>query len=284
MISIIICSRESTINVDLAENIKKTVGCKYELIIVDNSENQYSIFEAYNVGIEKSASPYLCFLHDDIKIHSIGWGNTIICYFKENQKIGLIGVAGSKIKTKMPSAWWEHDTKFLVKYIIQHYPDKKPILESLGFANTNTEEVVIIDGVFMAIRKDDHIRFEENLTGFHNYDQSISLNVRNLGYKVIVTKEILIEHFSPGNVDETWIGSTLQFHQLYKDKLPQSVEGKVTRRDEAKSCLSFINNCRYTWHKRTSFKFWIRYFVLNPFSNQNKFFLKYYIKAAYKRK
>ena len=44
MISIIICSRTERINYDLSENIKKSVGCDYELIIIDNSENKYSIF------------------------------------------------------------------------------------------------------------------------------------------------------------------------------------------------------------------------------------------------
>jgi hypothetical protein len=32
---------------------KLTIGCEYELIIIDNSENKYSIYEAYNLGIER---------------------------------------------------------------------------------------------------------------------------------------------------------------------------------------------------------------------------------------
>ena len=66
MISIIICCRIQTINKDLSENIKNTVGCDYELIVIDNSQNSYSIFEAYNLGIERSNGDYLCFIHDDI--------------------------------------------------------------------------------------------------------------------------------------------------------------------------------------------------------------------------
>jgi hypothetical protein len=45
MISIIICSRTQTISSDLFENIKDTIGCDYELVVIDNSENTYSIFD-----------------------------------------------------------------------------------------------------------------------------------------------------------------------------------------------------------------------------------------------
>jgi hypothetical protein len=49
------------------------IGCEYESIIIDNSENRYSIFEAYNLGIDKSKYEYLCLMHDDILIYTIEW-------------------------------------------------------------------------------------------------------------------------------------------------------------------------------------------------------------------
>lgn len=73
MISVIICSRAKIIKTNLFENIKNTIGCNYELIVIDNSENKFSIFQAYNLGIEKSLGDYLCFLHDDVFIHTDGW-------------------------------------------------------------------------------------------------------------------------------------------------------------------------------------------------------------------
>ena len=62
MISVIICSRTSTIGTALSENIKNSIGCEYELISIDNSKNTYSIFEAYNLGIQKSKFDFLCFI------------------------------------------------------------------------------------------------------------------------------------------------------------------------------------------------------------------------------
>jgi len=106
MISIIICSRKSIIDVRLSENLNDTIGCEYELIIIDNSENKYSIFEAYNLGIQRSTGNYLCFIHDDILFHTLVWGNVIKSIFQSDLNIGLIGVAGAKLKTKMPSGYW----------------------------------------------------------------------------------------------------------------------------------------------------------------------------------
>src|SRR5680860_730628 len=153
-ISIIICSREKQISKNLTENIKNSIGCDYELIVIDNSENKYSIFEAYNLGIEKSMGEYLCFIHDDIFIHTNGWGSVLQCIFNENKEVGLIGVAGSKIKTKMPSVWWLCPKKDKIVNIIQHLPNGDIEKWELGFDDCSNTEVVVIDGVFMAMRKD----------------------------------------------------------------------------------------------------------------------------------
>lgn len=106
MISIIICSRTSVISDNLLDNILLTIGADHELIVIDNSENKYSIFEAYNIGINKSKGEIVCFIHDDINFLTLNWGGILIEIFNENKKVGLIGVAGAKSKTKMPSAWW----------------------------------------------------------------------------------------------------------------------------------------------------------------------------------
>lgn len=73
----------------------QTVGYTYELIVIDNSEYKYSIFEAYNLGIERSSGEYLCFIHDDILFHSQDWGKAVEGIFNDDVKIGLIGNFGN---------------------------------------------------------------------------------------------------------------------------------------------------------------------------------------------
>ena len=65
-----------------------------------------------------SKGEYLCFMHDDIFIHTKNWGLELLKTFESDNEIGLIGVAGSKIKTKMPSGWWNCDSNLKVINII----------------------------------------------------------------------------------------------------------------------------------------------------------------------
>lgn len=260
-ISIIICSRIGKLQQGFYSNIKETVGCAHELIVINNSENKYSIFEAYNIGIEKSKYPLLLFIHEDILLHTIHWGEILISLFSNNKKLGLLGIAGSLVKSKTPSAWWDNKLQFRFQSILHSYPGGQVKHEVLGFKeNPALQEVVVIDGVFMAMRKDIGVKFNEDLSGFHNYDQSISLDIRSKDYNVMVTNNILIEHFSLGKIDDSWIKSSLLFHDLYEESLPQFVGRPPTPREERYVLRKFIRNCRKTGNMKIAFPFLLKYF------------------------
>jgi glycosyltransferase involved in cell wall biosynthesis len=279
MISIIICSREKKISKDLTENIIKTVGCEYELIVIDNSENVYSIFEAYNLGIDQSKGDYLCLMHDDILIHTIGWGEIINSIFNNDNQIGLIGVAGAKIKTKSPSAWWDCPENQKVINIIQHFPNKEKEKWKFGFENEQIIEVVAIDGVFMAARKDDKIHFNENLKGFHNYDLNISFEYKKNGYKIIVADEILVEHFSLGNLNEAWVNSTFKIHTLYQTILPLKFpKSEINKEIEITNAIRFINESLKYKNNKVACSVWIQLFYIDPVSKYHIRFWKTIIK------
>lgn len=278
-ISIIICSREKQISKNLTENIKNTVGCDFELIVIDNSENQYSIFEAYNLGIEKSIGEYICFIHDDILLHTQDWGTSIAHIFENDPKIGLVGVAGSKVKTKMPSAWWDCPEDQKVINIIQHFPNKEEEKWELGFEDTSNKEVVVIDGVFMAARKNDRVHFNENLKGFHNYDLNISFEYKKNGYKIIVTNEILVEHFSLGKQEQTWLQSVYEIHKLYKSTLPLEIQkSKINKSLEVTNAIKFINECLKYEKMKMALLCWIQLFYLKPVSKYHICFWKRILK------
>jgi hypothetical protein len=115
------------------------------------------------LGIQKSRFEFLCFIHDDIFIHTKNWGNVIEDIFVADHKIGLIGVAGSKIKSKMPSPWWNCPESQRIINVIQHYnhKDKENIIS--GFDGNSNIEVSVIDGVFMAARKKEMIKFAPDM-------------------------------------------------------------------------------------------------------------------------
>lgn len=266
MISIIICSRTETISNKLFHNITNTIGCDYEIIIIDNSDNTYSIFEAYNLGIDKSSGAYLCFIHDDILFHTNDWGKVIQRIFKDDQQIGLIGIAGAKSKTKMPSLWWSCPKEDKVAYIIQHIPDRETQRWNSGFEKESLVEVVAIDGVFIAMRKESSIRFNTKMTGFHNYDLNLSIECKKAGYRIVTTNEILIEHFSLGTIKSEWVESSYKLYRLYKNSLPLNFEkNKINKKQEIANALWFINQCLKFQKYKMVLSIWRKLFYLNPF-------------------
>jgi glycosyltransferase involved in cell wall biosynthesis len=278
MLSVVICSRESKISSFLTDNIEKTIGCSYELIVINNSDAKYSIFEAYNIGIKKSTSDFLCFLHDDILIHTEDWGIKLKNIFEKNKNVGLVGVAGSKIKTKMPSAWWDCPQEMRVINIIQHFSNKSKEHWNIGFTNKLLEEVVVIDGVFMAWRKDDRIKFNEKQIGFHNYDLNISFENIKYGYKIIVTDEILIEHFSKGNLNKSWLESTIKLHQIYKNILPlytnDSQNSISFQNIEFNNGTRFIKQLINLGLRIKAVKIWVQLIAIKPISKYHLKFIK----------
>jgi len=104
MLSIIICSKNPLINPELEKNIRETAGIDYELITIDNSRNEFSLFSAYNFGISKSIYPNICFVHDDVLFKTKNWG-ALVCQHLNDNNVGIIGIAGGDLVTKIPAPW-----------------------------------------------------------------------------------------------------------------------------------------------------------------------------------
>ncbi|MFI0430079.1 glycosyltransferase [Mariniflexile sp. HMF6888] len=264
-LSLIICSRKRTISKELSDNIAETIGCTYELLIIDNSQNQYSIFEVYNLGIKKSNGSFLCFMHDDVLLHTKNWGTILQSIFNANEKVGLIGIAGAKVKTKMVSPWWNCHKDQQVINIIQHNKNDEPEKTMTGFDEGSEAEVVVIDGVFMALRKSMNIRFSEVMVGYHNYDLNISFECKKNGCQIMVTNQILIEHFSSGMLNKDWLSSTYKIHKMYKSILPLQVKPHILKNgDEIRNAFSFINQCFEFKKQRLGYLVWYKLFLLQP--------------------
>lgn len=221
MLSLIICSREADISLSLKENIRETIGIQYELIVIDNSKNKYSIFSAYNEGVRRAKYPYLCFMHDDILFHTHEWGEKIIKHF-DDPKLGIIGVVGSHYMPKLPGAHWSAGISS--GNIIHTIDDitKKEFWRFYG-NKINTKEAICLDGCWLCIPSKLFlkIRFDEfTFSGFHCYDTDICLQIVNLNYKVNIIFDIDIEHFSLGQRNHDWLNNIFLLYHKWKKKLP----------------------------------------------------------------
>jgi hypothetical protein len=233
MISFIICSRKKSDFDALAENIGQTIGVPFELIRIDNNTNKYSICQAYNVGAAQSVFDYFCFVHEDVKFVTQNWGH-IVANLLKDEAIGLVGVAGGKYKSKQVGLAYNSTSKENLRInILQHTPTGTR-LDFHNPYNLRNEEVVSVDGVFLACRKEvwEQNKFDEyTLKGFHFYDMDFALQIGGK-YKVIVTYEILIEHFSMGKIDASWYKQALLAHQKWGHLLPKTI-GKRSGTDLA---------------------------------------------------
>ncbi|UKT64398.1 glycosyltransferase [Pedobacter mucosus] len=229
MISIIICSRTTAIAETHQVNIQNTIGVDYELIIINNSANKLSIFEAYNLGVQKSKGDILCFMHDDILFHTENWGSKVIAHFDDPQT-GAIGIAGTPYIAKMPGSWWAGDLvnqQLLVR--------KNDILVATtkvcDGVIAKSKPVVVLDGIWLCIRKKlfDKLRFDtETYKGYHFYDIDICLQIFNLKYKLYCIFDIDLEHLSLGNMNKQWIENAISMNKKWRKMLPASVVDLTT--------------------------------------------------------
>jgi hypothetical protein len=223
MITIIICSRNSQIPSKLRDNIASSIGIEYEVVCIDNSQNKYSIFEAYNLGARQSKFPFLCFIHDDILFQTANWGINLIQHF-ENSEFGLIGVAGSQYKSKYLSGWG-CSPKFMRVNITEIHSDGFKNVMYNNPTSNKLEEVICIDGVFMATKKSvmDEFKFDDKTySGFHCYDMDFSLQLYQ-SYKVGVCYDINVIHFAEASYSKAWFKATQILHNKWNSILPLSL-------------------------------------------------------------
>mgnify|MGYP002623476925 CR=1 FL=1 len=223
MISCIICSRKSALPEELKENIASTIGCEYEVIIIDNSNCQYTIFSAYNEGVRRAKGDIVCFMHEDIIIHTQEWGKRLVSIFKDS-KIGLVGVIGSQFLPNTNASWWNCGAQ--VGEILQGNQDAYGNY-SVWYNNSNAVnspiDCVVVDGCFMALRKSlfDYIHFDEDtFSSFHAYDLDICMQVLGLDLRVVVIDKLLIEHKSSGVVGADYITQRDIFYKKWGRLLP----------------------------------------------------------------
>ena len=258
MISIIICNRNKDISPTLKKNITETIGIEHEIICIDNSTNQYNIFQAYNLGIREAKYSIICFMHDDILYHTVNWGKKIAAYF-QNPQIGMLGIAGPTYMSKSPGIWWGIENPQNRTYSIrQHNLDTNRLDQSEQHLTNNNpynesiSEVVALDGLFFCIPKRlfEKISFDEKFGGFHFYDIDISMQVNQLGYKCICIYDILIEHISTPNLSKEWIYASRKFFDKWKSYLPVSTYPYDNKRiyNMEKNSLQTILNILSTNH------------------------------------
>lgn len=275
MISIIISSYQIAFFDNISKNIAETIGCAYEIIKVENN-NQMSIGEAYNKGMAMSKFEILCFCHEDVLFHEKNWGKTLLNIFKNNENVGVVGIAGNKTYGNLPVTWFDYNHSTTVLRLIQRQNDNLNSVVQGFEKQENLVEVQIIDGVFLCFEKSANLKFNTKLEGFHAYDLSISLESKKKKLTNFVTKEILLEHLSEGNINDGWYIAMNQFYKEYESFLHRPSHYPV---ESLEAYKSFILGLFRLNQKQDSRKHFYKFLKIKPFDKFNLlYFFKYYFK------
>ena len=229
MISIIICSINEILFEQFARNVRDSVGLEHEIIRIDNTTTKYSLTKAYNIGANIAKYPYLCFVHEDVLFRTNEWGKNLVSFFSKNEKAGVVGVAGSSVKTLVPSIWANglYDTDHY--NLIQYYPnvEKSAHQKSNVGLGIDYVEVQTLDGVLLFTTNDIWKKniFDERFDGFHCYDLDFCIQVGRT-FKIYVAHTVLLEHFSVGSLNKDWINNSIQLSKKWGKILPL---GKVPK-------------------------------------------------------
>ncbi|MFC4212089.1 glycosyltransferase [Pedobacter lithocola] len=224
MISIIIASTKNILLKNISKNIEDTIGVDFEIISFDNARGERGLCELYNKGSRMAKYDILCFMHEDISIKTYNWGSIVCKSFKQNEKLGLIGIAGSIYKAIAPSGWHSNSENTERTNIIQtfKFSDKTEMHHTRNPLNEKYTRVACIDGVWFSTLKKvvtENPFDEQNFKGFHAYDIDFSLQVGQ-HYDINVRYDILLQHFSEGNFDKSWMLEVMKLHSKWNKYLP----------------------------------------------------------------
>lgn len=248
MISVVVCSINPELASRLENNITSTIGVPFEMIVLDNTVYKQSINHIYNRGAGMARYDVICFLHEDITINTTGWGNILLQLFSSRPEVGLVGIAGSKYKSKTHSGWFTHITEFdccMITHV--DYTGHETRVYSNPEPGSDFQEVVVIDGVFMCTRKSvwEEIKFDEELLkGFHFYDIDYSFRVSRK-YASVVSFEIDLTHLTlGGDFGDNWIHHSKLWHDRYSRLLPfscLSLESSEISKHEIRVAKTWLN-------------------------------------------
>lgn len=152
-------------------------GYEIEVLAVEGAA---SMCAGYNEAMQSTDAKYKIYMHQDVFIRDVEFLDKIVQIFKENSKIGMLGMVGG---VRMPKTGVVYRAWNIGKVDCRE-PDLSYYLE--GDTKKKQNEVVeAIDGLVMITQYD--IPWREDLfANFDFYDASGAFEMRRKGYEVVV--------------------------------------------------------------------------------------------------
>jgi len=222
MISFLASYVDDALAAGLRENLAAGVGVPYELLLHDNRGHGWGLARSYNTLAARAAHPILCFVHADVRFLSPpGWGRTLVEFFEGHPEAGVVGFAGSQVKSRSSSGWAGLPA-YTRENLLQHLGAGRTALRQVNPDGEAFSRVVVLDGLCLISTAEvwRANRFDEAAYGgFHLYDLDYSTSVART-HANYVCHTVLAEHFSPGVFRADWREASAAYHAKWASRLP----------------------------------------------------------------
>ena len=223
-IAVVVCSKKTTEeNKGFIEHIKETCGCDTHVYMIHNPDG-VSISKIYADMLTNKEidSNIIVFIHDDIEFLRKGWGEEVLRLFNENNEYGIIGIAGSA-QFDENAAWWNYEKKF--GQVLHRSAGKSWLTAFSPLLDKDLQEVVVIDGLFMAVHKQRIAEnFNREILNFDFYDIYFCLsNWEAKKCKIGVTTNIRVAHNSVGKLKPSWYENREITNERFRKYFPIDV-------------------------------------------------------------
>lgn len=286
MLSIIICTCDSNALSAVSQSVEATIGLPYEIVAIDNSQGQYGICEAYNIGAAKARYELLCFMHEDIRFHTKGWG-AIVDEILRDHTVGVVGITGGKYQVAAPAAWWGCGLDLCRENVLNIFEDGHSEMDLRNPEGEELADVAVVDGLWMCSRKEVWQRYPfdaQTFLEFHFYDMDYCTEIFRQGLRVCVSFRLLIEHHSRGSVNNSWVSNALKYQQKRRGQLPFGPvvpSARESRRLELRALQEFtarlING---GFSGRLILSYLRRCLVLSPWNRDTLWLAKHWLQRA----
>lgn len=205
----IVCinNNNETLNRFLLPSIKKQVGVKYEIRIIDNCGNQYTgARKAFNEAAEVLKGKYIVFVHNDFCFNEPDAFQRVLRYCDTLDPFGVIGVAGCG-----------NEKKKLIQTRIKHGKDKK----SVGKRIEEPVSVMTVDECCFIVSRDRFMKTPfTDKDGWHLYAVEYCLQMLDMGLRNFVIP-IDAWHYSDGvSLNAAYCKEVKGLLERYSQKYP----------------------------------------------------------------
>lgn len=219
-VSVVISTR--VIDSSYVMHVKKMFSQPDTEILIYENDGDKSLTQIYNIGLKESKNDIVVFMHDDLILETSNMTPKIVKLFEKHQDYGIIGIAGTDKLTS--GMWWQNRENMFG--VVGHIHEGKRHVNhySKGVFNDVLKDVVIVDGLWFAVRKSQIKKeFNEQFSGFHFYDIPFCVENYLEGVKIGLTTKFGITHKSIGITNKQWEKNKLLFEALFEKKLPLTI-------------------------------------------------------------